>query len=354
MDTKKEDDVVVVSGSDSEEDEEKQSNKQYQFLASKIKPILFYQYQPEHKVTDTFPYAKFDEFAKDLKKSLALVNVKSNRALFIWKHLIRWLLSMKLCFESVSDIIDDKNYNLILTDLMAQYVNYKCQLYCSVTDENKINSICNEIVITLSLIFSGWVPGILMTLLKIQVNDNYRLILYPIFRKFLSKKEIPETDDLISYLRLILCFRKWKQLARLKEGKEIINEIAVGKSTLSLKSDQIDLSSSDDVDPVLPKTVPIVTEDNRTFANITRLIGFASKKPFGTRILLMNKTLELDDTIEEFFKRYHEYINRDTPKLLRWSRVPSNNHSTNIFIIILIFLTHFSSKLNNFICDSLD
>lgn len=288
----KQDDVVVVS-SDSEEEEEnvwirKSSNPQFQLLLEKIKPILFYQVQPGHKPSDGFPYAKFQEFANEFKKSFDLVNVKSTRA-FIWKNLIRWLVSMKLCFESIADLIDDKNYNLILTDFMTQYVDYKCQLHSSETDATKAELISNEIVNTLGLVFSGWVPGILMTLLKIQVVDDYRLILFPVFKKYLSKKHIHGTLDLISYLRLVLCFRKWKKLTHFKEDKELINEIAVGKSAKSLKSDLIDLSSdSTDFDPVLPKTVPAVDKNNRTFFNLTGLIGFASKNQFGTRFLSAN------------------------------------------------------------------
>ncbi|XP_055843990.1 MATH and LRR domain-containing protein PFE0570w-like [Episyrphus balteatus] len=321
------DDDVVVSCSDSEEDEEnvwtrKSVNQQYQHLFEKIKPILYYQIQPGYKDSDNFPYARLEEFEKELKKTLKLVNVESTQA-FIWKNLIRWLVSMKLCFESVTDLIGDNYYNLILTDFMAQYVNYKCQLHSLVTDETEVRLIIDEIMVTLSLVFSGWIPGILMTLLKINVIDDYRLILYPIFRKYLSNKQSAcGPYDMIAYLRLILCFRKWKILTHLKEDKELINEIAVGKSVKALRSNVVDLTASAEVDPILPKTVPILMERTRSFIKISSLIEHAAaNNQFGTRILLINKSLELEDTIEEFFKQYKQHIFRENPKLMECSRV---------------------------------
>lgn len=76
----------------------------------------------------------------------------------------------------------DERYNLILTDLMAQYMNYKCNLYSTITDETEVCRRVDEILITLGLVFSGNVTSVLMTLMKIEVRDGYRLILDPIFR----------------------------------------------------------------------------------------------------------------------------------------------------------------------------
>ena len=106
-----------------------------------------------------------------------------------------------------------------------------------------------------------------------------------VFSKYLTDRQLCQTsNDIVIYLRLVFCFKRWKTITPLKEDREKINEIAVGKSMRYLRAKGAMEIEDLTTDSILPKAVPKPTELSKPFASISDLIGFAiERKAIGTR-----------------------------------------------------------------------
>ncbi|XP_055377081.1 uncharacterized protein LOC129609187 [Condylostylus longicornis] len=307
-------DTVIVLSSDEEDSEHNASkwergismNVPLQVLRRKVIEILF---QYNSGGFGIFPYDKLREFVGEFQKVLKLLDKSSiPKMKFFWKTIIQWVMAIKMAFTgNVGDLKEDLKLNILLTDIMAEYVMFKCNITLKLSnDKAETENSANCIIRILSMVFSRNISFIQMTMLKVAIIPKYHDILNPIFLKCMSDEEHPVNEDLISYLRVIFYFRQWKNLCSTKEEKEKINILAVGLSKKALRSSNtIDLVS----DTVLPKYVPPVNELNNSFPSISDLIKFAMDKGnFGTRILLINKSLNLKEAIERYFKQLERYI----------------------------------------------
>lgn len=148
-------------------------------------------------------------------------------------------------------------YNFIVLDILVEYVNFRSEDVKNQIDNKSITSLeimkeCDVILTNLYIIFDRDIDFILMLLLKIIIKKEYAPILYPIFNKLLSNDTLHKANEIVSYIRLILCYKQWKKLVSFKEEKEKINVIA--KKVLPIKLPPMSISDRifKDILPFIP------------------------------------------------------------------------------------------------------
>ncbi|XP_055603641.1 uncharacterized protein LOC129751900 [Uranotaenia lowii] len=212
-----------------------------------------------------------------------------------------------------------RRYRMAVMDVLVGYIRYKCSTLAGERNPSVLLDECNQIVSTLHIIFNGDREFVTLTLLKmdLQAGSSAVALMYPVFEQILTtnqqqqqrmKQEIAATTDdedtvggqqldLQGYVRLLLCYKKWKAMVPARRDKDTINALAV---------------------KVLPtRCPPVRTRQDLPFAQMLPRISASSRsQDEETRFLLGKDLMEIEQLCAIYFREYEKRFFRcGSPKL---------------------------------------
>uniref|UniRef100_A0A182QMY5 Uncharacterized protein n=1 Tax=Anopheles farauti TaxID=69004 RepID=A0A182QMY5_9DIPT len=123
-----------------------------------------------------------------------------------------------------------RRYQLTVIDILADYIRFRCESVASARppiQPGQLLAECNRIVSSLYVIFDGCTELVTLTLLRLVPDRRHTLLLYPVFENVLTGRVETATGDSIPcYVRMLLCFKRWKSLVGGRAEKSAIDDHA--------------------------------------------------------------------------------------------------------------------------------
>lgn len=133
---------------------------------------------------------------------------------------------------------ETRRYRLTVMDVLVDYIRYKCHLLAGERNPAVLLAECNQLVSSLYIIFDGDAEFVTLTLLKMDpvAGGGAVALMYPVFEQILTRQP-PSTGpgpgpkvvatSIMDYVRLLLCYKKWKAMVPARRDKEAINALAI-------------------------------------------------------------------------------------------------------------------------------
>ncbi|KAL1399185.1 hypothetical protein pipiens_008398 [Culex pipiens pipiens] len=98
-------------------------------------------------------------------------------------------------------------------DVLVDYIRYKCHLLAGERNPAVLLAECNQLVSSLYIIFDGDAEFVTLTLLKMDpvAGGGPKVV----------------ATSIMDYVRLLLCYKKWKAMVPARRDKEAINALAI-------------------------------------------------------------------------------------------------------------------------------
>ncbi|XP_049293685.1 uncharacterized protein LOC125769177 [Anopheles funestus] len=125
-----------------------------------------------------------------------------------------------------------RHYQLTVIDILADYIRFRCEsvarLHPPIRPEALLKE-CNRIVGSMFVIFDGSMELMTLVLLRIIPDRaTHTLLLYPVFEHILTSATChSDCDTIPGYVRMLLCFKRWKSLVSGRAEKASIDSNAV-------------------------------------------------------------------------------------------------------------------------------
>uniref|UniRef100_A0A182PB72 Uncharacterized protein n=1 Tax=Anopheles epiroticus TaxID=199890 RepID=A0A182PB72_9DIPT len=124
-----------------------------------------------------------------------------------------------------------RRYQLTVIDILADYIRFRCESVTGLDPPAEPAILlreCNRIVGSMFVIFDGSVELMTLTLLSTSASRQHALLLYPVFENVLTAgMGRPDYDTVPGYVRMLLCFKRWKSLASGRDEKATIDAHAI-------------------------------------------------------------------------------------------------------------------------------
>ncbi|KXJ84221.1 hypothetical protein RP20_CCG016679 [Aedes albopictus] len=192
-------------------------------------------------------------------------------------------------------------------DVLVDYIRYKCSALAGERNPAVLLAQCNQIVSSLYIIFDGDSEFVTLTLLKMDLlaGSGAVALMYPVFEQILASQTRRTGTSggaaplgIMDYVRLLLCYKKWKAMVPARRDKDAI-------SALALK--------------VLPPRCPQAkTKQDLPFVQmLPRLSASAKEQEDETRFLLAKDLMEIEQLCTIYFREYEKrFFQRNEPKLV--------------------------------------
>ncbi|XP_058178517.1 uncharacterized protein LOC131294487 [Anopheles ziemanni] len=224
-----------------------------------------------------------------------------------WRQVLRFLLVLRTFggrFESADGEADGhgkdhsrsskrrqsySRYQLTVIDILVDYIRFRCETLTArqppATPSVLLHE-CNRIVTNLFAIFDGSVELVTLTLLRTPPEPRYTMLLYPVFEAILTDRSGRcggVAGTIPSYVRMLLCFKRWRSLAVGRTDKAVIDAQA---------------------GHFLPARCPTVL--NASDVPFLRLLPAvpAAQRVNETRYLMANDLFSLDRCVAQFFRHH--------------------------------------------------
>ncbi|XP_021699283.1 uncharacterized protein LOC5575608 isoform X2 [Aedes aegypti] len=186
-------------------------------------------------------------------------------------------------------------------DVLVDYIRYKCSALAGERNPAVLLAQCNQIVSSLYIIFDGDSEFVTLTLLKMDLlaGSGAVALMYPVFEQILASqtRRSGTPFGIMDYVRLLLCYKKWKAMVPARRDKDAI-------SALALK--------------VLPQRCPQakIKQDLPFMQMLPRLSASAKEQEDETRFLLAKDLMEIEQLCAIYFREYEKrFFQRNEPKL---------------------------------------
>ncbi|XP_055630804.1 uncharacterized protein LOC129771308 isoform X2 [Toxorhynchites rutilus septentrionalis] len=128
-----------------------------------------------------------------------------------------------------------RRYRLTVMDILVDYIRHKCSTLAAERNPVVLLAECNQIVSSLRVIFDGDSEFVTLTLLKTDLvaGSGAVALMYPVFEQVLTRpvcRASSSSDaplEIIDYVRLLLCYKKWKAMVPARRDKDAINALAI-------------------------------------------------------------------------------------------------------------------------------
>ncbi|XP_061500018.1 uncharacterized protein LOC5667116 isoform X1 [Anopheles gambiae] len=121
-----------------------------------------------------------------------------------------------------------RRYQLTVIDILADYIRFRCEsvtgLHPPVQPATLLRE-CNRIVGSMFVIFDGSMELMALTLLRLPPDRQHTLLLYPVFENVLTQAGTApaDYDTIPGYVRMLLCYKRWKSLVHGRDEKAAID-----------------------------------------------------------------------------------------------------------------------------------
>ncbi|XP_053663523.1 uncharacterized protein LOC128712660 [Anopheles marshallii] len=179
-------------------------------------------------------------------------------------------------------------YQLTVIDILADYIRFRCESVARFHPPIRPGALlreCNRIVGSMFVIFDGSMELMTLTLLRILPDrTTHTLLLYPVFENILSNATNHNDYDTIpGYVRMLLCFKRWKSLVSGRAEKAAIDAHAI---------------------QLLPGRCPTVQHaSDLSFLRLLPPVP-SGQRVVETRYLLVNDLFSLEHCIAQFLRHY--------------------------------------------------
>uniref|UniRef100_A0A182KBT9 Uncharacterized protein n=1 Tax=Anopheles christyi TaxID=43041 RepID=A0A182KBT9_9DIPT len=120
-----------------------------------------------------------------------------------------------------------RRYQLTVIDILADYIRFRCESVTSLHPPVQPATLlreCNRIVGSMFVIFDGSMELMTLTLLRLSPNRQHTLLLYPVFENVLTTGTAhADLGTIPGYVRMLLCFKRWKSLVSGRDEKAAID-----------------------------------------------------------------------------------------------------------------------------------
>ncbi|XP_035905837.1 uncharacterized protein LOC118509394 isoform X2 [Anopheles stephensi] len=125
-----------------------------------------------------------------------------------------------------------RRYQLTVIDILADYIRFRCESVALLHPPIRPAALlreCNRIVGSMFVIFDGSMELMTLTLLRVVPGRSaHTRLLYPVFENILtSGTPCNDYDTIPGYVRMLLCFKRWKSLVGGRGEKGSIDAHAV-------------------------------------------------------------------------------------------------------------------------------
>ncbi|XP_053674564.1 uncharacterized protein LOC128724867 [Anopheles nili] len=178
-----------------------------------------------------------------------------------------------------------RRFQLTVIDILADYIRFRCESVANLRPPIQPATLlheCNRVVTCLNVIFDGNAELVTLTLLRIVPDRRYAPLLYPVFEKILMTTR-ENLAFIPGYVRMLLCFKRWKTLAAGRTEKARIDSQAM---------------------EMLPNRCPTIQRaSDLPFLRLLPVIPPAHRVT-ETRYLLVNDLFQLDRCIAQYFRHH--------------------------------------------------
>lgn len=126
---------------------------------------------------------------------------------------------------------ETRRYRLTVMDVLVDYIRHKCSALAGERNPAVLLAECNQIVSSLYIIFDGDSEFVTLTLLKMDLlaGSGAVALMYPVFEQILANQARRSVAPfgIMDYVRLLLCYKKWKAMVPARRDKDAINALAL-------------------------------------------------------------------------------------------------------------------------------
>ncbi|XP_050076164.1 uncharacterized protein LOC126563561 [Anopheles maculipalpis] len=200
-------------------------------------------------------------------------------------------LSTTVCCSRVQ-ARQTRRYQLTVIDILADYIRFRCESVALLHPPIRPAALlreCNRIVGSMFVIFDGSVELMTLTLLRlIPDRSTHTLLLYPVFENILTSGTARNDYDTIpGYVRMLLCFKRWKSLVSGRTEKASIDAHAIR---------------------LLPGRCPTVQRaSDLSFLRLLPTVP-PGQRVAETRYLLVNDLFSLEHCIAQYFRHHRRTL----------------------------------------------
>ncbi|XP_065080710.1 uncharacterized protein LOC135703420 [Ochlerotatus camptorhynchus] len=196
---------------------------------------------------------------------------------------------------------ETRRYRLTVMDVLVDYIRHKCSALAGERNPAVLLAECNQIVSSLYIIFDGDSEFVTLTLLKMDLlaGSGAVALMYPVFEQILANQARRSVAPfgIMYYVRLLLCYKKWKAMVPARRDKDAINALAL---------------------KILPpRCPPAESKQDLPFVQmLPRLSASAKEQEDETRFLLAKDLMEIEQLCAIYFREYEKrFFQRNEPKL---------------------------------------
>lgn len=201
---------------------------------------------------------------------------------------------------------ETRRYRLTVMDVLVDYIRHKCSALAGERNPAVLLAECNQIVSNLYIIFDGDSEFVTLTLLKmdLQAGSGAVALMYPVFEQILvnqARRSVAPFGGIMDYVRLLLCYKKWKAMVPARRDKDAINALAL---------------------KILPARCPLAeTKQDLPFVQMLPRVSASTKEQEDeTRFLLAKDLMEIEQLCAIYFREYEKrFFLRYEPKLVSHS-----------------------------------
>uniref|UniRef100_A0A182WAM0 Uncharacterized protein n=1 Tax=Anopheles minimus TaxID=112268 RepID=A0A182WAM0_9DIPT len=185
-----------------------------------------------------------------------------------------------------------RRYQLTVIDILADYIRFRCESVARFHPPIQPAALlreCNRIVGSMFVIFDGSMELMTLTLLRIIPDRaTHTLLLYPVFENILTSVTYGNDYDTIpGYVRMLLCFKRWKSLVSGRAEKASIDAHAI---------------------QLLPGRCPTVQQaSDLSFLRLLPPVP-PGQRVVETRYLLVNDLFGLEHCIAQYLRHYRRTV----------------------------------------------
>ncbi|XP_055529491.1 uncharacterized protein LOC129721214 isoform X2 [Wyeomyia smithii] len=196
-------------------------------------------------------------------------------------------------------------------DVMVDYIRHKCTVLTGERDPVMLLAECNQIVSNLYIIFDGDSEFVTLTLLKTDLlaGSSAVALMYPVFEQILTTNQFRLSTSgplgLMEYVRLLLCYKKWKAMVPARRDKDTIAALAM---------------------KILPLRCPEATtrQDLPFVRMLPRVSAMAKEQNNETRFLLAKDLMDIEQLCAIYFREYENRFSHLVAEKLSTVEIKSN------------------------------
>ncbi|XP_058829943.1 uncharacterized protein LOC131689118 [Topomyia yanbarensis] len=203
-----------------------------------------------------------------------------------------------------------RRYRLTVMDVLVDYIRHKCSVLAGERNPAVLLTESNQIVSNLYIIFDGDSEFVTLTLLKTDLlaGSSAVALMYPVFEQILTSqaRRTAHPLSLMDFVRLLLCYKKWKAMVPARRDKDSIGALAT---------------------KILPTRCPEAKakQDLPFVRMLPRVSATAKGQDNETRFLLSKDLMDIEQLCTIYFREYEKRFFQRYERKLSALEVKSNH-----------------------------